>query len=490
MAQFGFTYGGSYTSQSPNVADLSCMNFYQENTENEPAASKSVLYPTGGLLLFSELVDVPVRGIITAVDRAFAVAGSRFYEILANGTKIQWGIVINDSQLVHMTAGTTQILISSAGFGYVFDFSTNTFTQIPLGTLLGQISFVAYVDGYFIALLDNSNQFQISQLLNALVWNPADTAKVSVFVGNVLAMIGDHREIWFFGERQTQVYTNTGNALFPFEIIPGAFIEAGIFSPNSLVQLDNSLFWIGGDDRGACVAWRASGYTPTRVSNHAVEFAWQVYLQAFGPTGVSGAVAYSFQDQGHSFWQIYFPVPKKTWVFDVATGLWHERGTWMSATASFIAHHSWVHTFNFGKHLVGDWASGKVYDMAIAYYDDDGMEIRRVRRAPVVNTEQKYSFHSQIQVYLESGLGPIVPLLDGAGQPRGPMANLRWSDDGGKTWSNLQAVSAGKIGEYSTRVIWRRLGRSRGRIYEFSVTDPIPWRITDSYLEIEQGSGA
>ena len=53
---------------------------------------------------------------------------------------------------------------------------------------------------------------------------------------------------------------------------------------------------------------------------------------------------------------------------------------------------------------------------------------------------------------------------------------LRWSDDGGHTWSNEHWRTMGRIGEHSKRVIWRRLGMTvklRDRVYEVSGTAPI-----------------
>jgi hypothetical protein len=52
---------------------------------------------------------------------------------------------------------------------------------------------------------------------------------------------------------------------------------------------------------------------------------------------------------------------------------------------------------------------------------------------------------------------------------------LRWSDDGGHTWSNEHWASIGLIGAYGHRVFWRRLGMTlklRDRVYELSGTDP------------------
>jgi hypothetical protein len=71
--------------------------------------------------------------------------------------------------------------------------------------------------------------------------------------------------------------------------------------------------------------------------------------------------------------------------------------------------------------------------------------------------------------------------------PRDPEINLRWSDDGGHVWSNIHTVGAGQMGKFLTRVIWRRLGRSRDRVYEVSVTDPIPWRLLEADLIASPG---
>jgi hypothetical protein len=66
---------------------------------------------------------------------------------------------------------------------------------------------------------------------------------------------------------------------------------------------------------------------------------------------------------------------------------------------------------------------------------------------------------------------------------------LRWSNDGGKTWSNTYTLSVGAQGGYDTRVIMRMLGRARKRVWEVSWTDPVPIRVADCYLEMEVQAG-
>src|SRR5213079_1156677 len=78
----------------------------------------------------------------------------------------------------------------------------------------------------------------------------------------------------------------------------------------------------------------------------------------------------------------------------------------------------------------------------------------------------------------QTKLGPVL---------RDTQISLRWSDDGANTWSNFHQTSAGGLGKYLTRVIWRRLGRSRHRVYEVSCSDSVPWRIVDAYLKATPG---
>jgi len=64
---------------------------------------------------------------------------------------------------------------------------------------------------------------------------------------------------------------------------------------------------------------------------------------------------------------------------------------------------------------------------------------------------------------------------------------LRWSNDGGSTWSNEHWSSIGLQGAYQNRIIWRRLGWSRDRIFEISVTDPIKAVIVSANLKASEG---
>ena len=474
MARFGFV-GGSYSLQDIAADCQSAINLFPQSDESGFGKSAIIQLPTPGTRAFATAPSSGAgRGTFTFNGRTFAVSGTILYEALSSGSTASLGSLSSDGMPVSWAANPTQLIIASGGIVYCLVLATNALSVV---TALSGIDIIqiGYSDGFFLALVRNGIGFYISAPEDGTTWDLGNFSDVSVYAENVLAMIIDHREPWFFGSKRSQPYYNSGAANTPYVPISGGFVEEGIIAPFSVTQIDNSIFWLGGSaDRGAGIAWRANGYTPTRVSNHAIEFAIQSYAV------ISDAVAYSYQDQGHAFYVLCFPTANVTWVYDVATQQWHQRA---SGAQAQNAHTSMAHTYNFGKHLVCNAVTGDLNELSNTVYTDVGEQIiYRVRRAPHVSTEQQWIFHSQLQVDVEVGLGPIPPLTNPDGSPRGPRMNLRWSDDGGKTWSNYYPKDCGQSGQYKKRVLWRRLGKSRDRVFEVSMSDPIPWRIVDAYL--------
>lgn len=505
MARFGIV-GPSYPSQSVNADCQDTINWYPEVVESGTGKSMMVLYPTPGTSVFVTLPGFPLRGQYEINGRHFAVSGTNFCEVLGAGAFNVIGQVANDLLPVSMVASFQQLLIVSAGKLYLYQLQTqansnNTviggvtpanlnaglFFQIPPNTFSnpdgsnGFITVVEFSDGFFFALLGSTLKFYISSNFDASSWTGLQAITVSVFSDNIVSMIVNHRQPWMMGRKRSVAYHDSGSSQI-YDVVPGGDIENGISSIFGISRLDNSIFWWDRDERGEGIARRAQGYTPARVSNHAIEFAVQGY-----PKKATDVICYSYQDQGHTFWVSYFPSANKTWVYDVATGMWHRRQSGVAANAT--AHLSQNHAYAFGFNLVGDWNSGNIYKLDISLTQDTGLPIQRIRRAPVISTENKWIFHSELQIDMETGLGPDPPLLDGQGNPRSPILLVRWSDDSGHTWSNYYPLDAGQAGKFKTRAIKRRLGRSRNRVYEISTTDNIPWRIIDADLTATPGFG-
>jgi hypothetical protein len=463
------------------------MNWYTETLEIQDGKGAVALYPTPGSAVFSKISAGPVLQLWASnvTGRLFAIGGNHLEEINSDGSVIVRGTWNNAPiSVAFICEGPGQLFIVAGGRAYVFTQASNTFQEVtpslanPTGST-GPL-FCGFSDGYFIVTFGGTNEFQISALEDATTWNGVDVGKVSVWVGNIVGMIVDHREIWFFGTKAAQAYYNSGAATFPWAPIPGAYVELGLVASQAVNRLDNSVFWLGSDERGAGVAWRAQGYTPARISDHAVEYHWSTYAT------ITDAISYAYQDQGHAFWVIWFPTGNETWVYDAAESRWHQRSFLNQGV--YEAHHSRCHAYAFGKHLVGDWASGQVFALSINTYSDENpagqvSPISRIRRAPVISQEMQWLIIHSLQIDLEVATTNIVYPAQGWN----PQVMVRWSDTSTKTWSNQHTASSGQVGQYKQRVILRRLGRSRNRVFEISVTDPIAWRIADAYVMADPG---
>jgi hypothetical protein len=499
MSRFGLTSYGSYQSVSPIFDAEDCINLFPEAIESQQGKSAMGLVSTPGTTIFGGPVAAAVWGQkwVPSKGRHFAVLGepgaAYLYEFFNAGTYVQRGAVALPTSPVQMICNQTQLLICSAGQLYVFVFATNVLT--PLNGVGGNpaspfpfVATVGFSDGFAVAVQSAPADIALSAIGDFTSWNAINTSSISLFPDNIVSMLVDHRQLALFGQTKSVIYANAGAAIFPFQPVPGGYIEQGANSPSAQVQLDNSVFWLSFDDRGSLVAYRngVSGpYVGTRISNHAVESQWQKYAVT------SDAIGYSLQVNGHPWWHIYFPTAQVAWRYDVATGMWHKALYWNGKT--FQAHLSQNHSFAFGKHLVGDYSSGNLYQLAMPvsngaggwnFVGDNGKAIRRIRRAPYVQTESQRMFHNRVQFDVQVGLGPVPPLLDGQNNPRDPQMILRWSDDGARTWSNDHFLNCGQAGKYKTRVFKERLGSTlHGRVYEIEMSDPVPWYISDGWLD-------
>lgn len=430
------------------------------------------------------IANSPVRGMWPISPpgglRLFAVGGSVLFEIFQDGSCNPISPVVNDGLPCSFAASNTQLAVVSGGTLYVFNLSTGAFVAPPNipANLPAKVIQVGFDDFFFIALCSNG-QFQTSALADATTWSGLDVNQPSVFPDAPNGMIVDHRELWLFGPKAIQPYYDSGDPNVPFQPVPGGFMEQGLGATFSPMRLDNSVFWLGADERGFGMAWRAQGYVPTRISNHAIEQAWQTY-----PT-LNDAICFPIQFNGHPMAVFYFPSAKptpKTWVYDVATSQWSE-WSFLDPNQGETAHRAQCHAVAFASHLMGDRQSGTIYSWSLANLNDFGNPIEIIRRAPHVSTEQQYIFHGQVQ--LDAETGDLPQQVDAAGNPREPLVTLRWSDTQGKTWSNDHLRGLGQPGDGKKRVIWRRLGKSRDRIYELRYSDSSPLRIINLYLFAE-----
>jgi hypothetical protein len=257
---------------------------------------------------------------------------------------------------------------------------------------------VGYLDGYFVFNEPDSQRIWVTELLDGTSIDPLEFASAEGSPDNVVSILIDHKEVWVFGTNSIEVWYNSGALDYPLSPIQGAFNEVGCVAPYSVAKLDNGIFWLGADARGQGIVYRANGYQAIRISTHAVEW----HIQRYG--NLSDALAYTYQQDGHAFYVLIFPEANTTWVFDVATGLWHERAGWVNG--SFTRHRSNCQMSFNNEIVVGDFQNGNIYALDLDFYKDhDAVQrwLRTWRALPTSANNLKRTAQHTLQLDAESG---------------------------------------------------------------------------------------
>jgi len=438
--------------------------FIEPEMENQRVA----LVGTPGLIKRYDpsLDESAVRGMHTVGNTLYAVIGNAVYKIAIDFSGVALtGTLGTTIGPVWMEHDATYLMVVDGSNGYTTILTGTTLTEITDADFPTPSSLL-YMDGYFIVTEADSRNFHISTLNDPTSW-PGDSSFSFTSSEDLLNGIVLNRELIFFRGNIVEPFYNSGDTDFPFERIPDVKIEKGLGAVASPAVLANTMLWLS--ERGQVLMLGAK-YQPEIVSTRAIDREINKY------PSFTDAIGYAYEQEGHSFYVLIFPVAGKTWCFDVATRLWHRR-----PDINNKRHRSNCYAYFGRKHLVGDYENGKIYEFDTETYTDDGGMIRRQHVFPRVDQDRKNIFHSIFEVWFRSGVG----LSDGQGSD--PQVVLDWSDDDMRTWSNQHWESLGKLGENENRSRWTALGSSRGRNYRMTITDPVDPTCYAPYLEASVG---
>jgi hypothetical protein len=469
--------GPSYTLQSVNVDCQRCVNLFPEVNALGTGKEKEVaaLVPTPGLRLLLTLPKSPVRGIWRAsTGQLFAVGGEKLYSISSGWVATEIGSLNSASGHVSIADNGEHVVIVDGEDGYVWTIDSSTFAEITDPDFPGADQ-VTFQDGYFIFNKINSPQFFISGL-NDVTLDALDIASAEGSPDNLVGLTSCNQALWLFGSQSTEVFYNSGDADFPFARMQGAVLDVGCSAPFSIQKLEGSVYWLGGDATGSGIIYRTQGFSRERISTPAIESV----IRELTTDQIAEARAWTYQQGGHLFYCLSLPGADSTWVYDASTQLWHERcylNLW-----SLERHRADCHAVAYGINVVGDYETGAIYELDPDTNTDNGISIKRLRASPHFSEGMTLIRHNAIQIDMETGVG-----TSGTGQGTNPQLMLRYSDDGGHTWSSERWADVGPIGKTKTRVIFRRLGASRDRVYEVSMTDPVKVVFIGAELNVEQG---
>jgi len=445
----------SYKSDSLPVSAQRAVNCYAEF--QAPGAKYQItVFGHPGIATFATCGRGPVRGFFEMNGTLYVVSRDGFYSVAADGTETLLGSGITGIHPVSIDGNGLEVIIVNGTQGFIYTESTGAFVQID-DSDFKEANTVTFIDSYFALEEKDSNSFFLSDILDGTSYPSLSFASAESSPDRIVAVLNYHGNLLLFGERTIETWDHTGATSFPFQRLSGATVQRGLAAPRAMVKEGVSVYFLG-DDR---VFYRLTGSQAIPISTHPIAKEWETYET------ISDAFCFLVPWGGHKFVYITFPTEGKTWGYDLATNLWHERISWDASGAeakwrinACIAAHS--------KILVGDANSGRIGYLDPTVFTEFGDPVRMILVSPPIHNQGKRIHMPFFELDMETGVGLAT------GQGSNPQAMLDWSDDGGRTWESPQVWSGiGKIGEYGVRMQWDRLGSFYQRSLRVQISDPV-----------------
>lgn len=397
--------GGAYSDDAKAWSCQDTVNWIPVAAERSGSRTPTMLRGAPGMRTFCITGSgQPIRGAHNVEGLLLVVSGTTLYRVSTLGAATALGTIpgVERVSMAHnQITGGSEVAIANGQGGYVYNTVTGTLTQITDDGFPGAIRF-DFCDGYIMGVEPGRRFAFHSQLAAAGDYNTLDRYEAEGSPDKLVGQIVTHREWWLFGERTIEPYVNTGEATGTFQRSSGTVIEVGAASRNAIVQMDNSVFWLGNDG----VVYRANGYAPQRISTHAIE-------QAISRCNLAQAFAFTFEDRGHKIFYLTFP-DGMTWGYDAASSEWHRRKSdgldrWRINTLT-----RWN-----GRWIAGDYTNGKLYELNWDVQDEDHAVLERRRVTGVLSDNQNRVTVDGVALVFDTGVNGspklLLPPLDIAG---------------------------------------------------------------------------
>lgn len=488
--------GETYTSRSLDANTQECINWYPET--DPTGRNQVILYPCPGKVAWSNVGVGPIRGMREFNGNLFAISGNTLFKINSSAGATSIGTISTSTGIVSMADNGTvgnQFLIVDGTAGYIYNdtystlfavtynesgttdgttankllssgatFTTNvkagmkvynttdtteaTITAVDSATQLSlsadifttgetyvigddgvqsgfpdSATHAIFVDGYFLVNdISNNGRFWKSDSYDGTAWDGLAFATAERSPDALKAIENNHRNVYMIGDYTTEVWYNTGSdILMPFSPVPGAMMEVGIAAPYSVAKHNKMTIWLAQDKDGHGQVIAAQGADFKVISNYAIESTINEY------STIADARGWTYQQAGHPFYVLTFPSGNETWVYDFNENKWHQRQSYNSATYTRDKG-EWA-TFFASKVLVGSNTDGNIWQLDLDTHDEDGDIIRKLRKTQHIHTDDSEDmFFRVVRLKFEGGIGTTTT--------PNPQVKLRWSDDGGHTWTN------------------------------------------------------
>lgn len=461
-------FGTEQTGKAPRITAQERINVYAEPRPEDDRTRVSY-HQRPGLTAFKVGGAAPARGMRAVDDTLYVVRGDTLYSLDNAAVETAIDTIGTSTGRVDMSDNGAEVLIvDGTATGYIYDIVAGTLTAI---TDNGEDYFpgadtCGFQGGRFLVNKPDTGEFYISASYDGTTWDALDFATAESFPDNLVRVYVEQGEVILFGETSMEVWSNIGALDFPYSRIDGSTVEWGLAARWSVASFGNTIAWLAKNRTGQVQVVRLNGYAPQVISNPELDGIINSY------NSVSGATGLTYTAAGHTFFQLNFPDPQVSWVFDLQSGLWLK----FEYGALGARHRSEIAAEFITRTVVSDYANGNLYNVSAEAYCDNGVAFARQLQSRHVFNEEYISI-GRLWVDMQTGVG--TP--SGAGE--NPQMMLQVSKDGGSTWGPERWTDIGREGRFSTRAQWRTLGRAYEWTFRLRNADDIKLAIAGAWVD-------
>lgn len=391
----------------------------------------------------------------------------KLWKITESGlvTDITGTVLDGNSRPVFASDGT---YLAIAGGGAPLQWDGTTTTTALAGSP-PDCTHISYLDGYWILHLLDDQEFRWAgpTAVARATWNSGNFFQAEGLPDNIKAQGVLLRELYAFGAESTEIYQNFGSTSTPFQRT--FFIDRGIGAVHSLIQADNTFYWL--DEKRNIV--RMEGRTPKIISD-------DIATTIKGFTTIDDCFASHIEINGHYLLTFTFPTEQRTFCFDYKRGIWGEWDTQIDGVSSRLNLNCHVYVKEWNKHLVGDPSIGKIYELNFDNKTDDVYPLRRVRTMTYdwgTSNKKKSNYYL---FHVKRGVATAT-VTD-------PKFWVQVNDDN-KGWTTEKEVPLGEIGSEWAPIRVNLRGIYRRRELRIIMTDAVDFVLNKIEEEVE-GAGA
>ncbi len=461
---------GFYVSTSKPYMEKRVVNLFPIIPAADAPTQRALIH-TPGIVEQASVGGTNSRGVLVFSDGTpYRVIGNTLWSFDSNNVATNRGTISGTSDVSMDSNGINIAIQDPNGDSYFYTPSTTTLETNNGAVFLsfGQSTSVTYKGVNYVYTTDEVFFTGSARTTNdGKTFNALDFEDAEISPDNIVTSFKDHNQLYIIGDNITEVYRNIVTTGFPLERIPGAVISKGCAARNTVIEWDNSWLMLGGGKDEKPGIYQLLGSSSKKISTESVE---QI-IHSYSAEVISQARAFSYSENGNYF--AVFTVGNNTFVYDQVTSQrsgkaeWHERQSGITNGTGF---QNWraIHGVEaYGNIQVADDRSGLVGKLDTNVFKEYGSEIERFwTTKPFLATGNKI-FSGFVELYMKTGLGND--------DIEDPQIRFDYSDDGSRTFSNEISITMGKIGEYKTKVKWKRMGAfPLSRVLRWKTTAPVP----------------